>query len=280
MGESRDLAEFECALARLPDGYIEGVFVGRRWSATLRRSEDSRGPRRARRGRSPKLGPPNPSGVMKPAVEKFWDCETAERRPAAGSTLGNGHRRCARYAGFEFFQASGKAEIARLEDRGLDEHIARSREPAVADVTVGPMVKIVDPLDGRKAMAELREELVCPGGMAGNRRDCNLIEPHRSVDSNLASEPAQASEVVRTASVKERQAALCSREGTDSAMPGHRNRHEACFCLQRRYFLRMPAVDGMERIVEEIGASGRMIVSDPHIGMEARHEVALEAAIK
>ncbi|WP_311789319.1 hypothetical protein [Ferirhizobium litorale] len=42
MSESRDLAEFVCALARLPDGYMEGLFTGRRWSATVRRSEDSR----------------------------------------------------------------------------------------------------------------------------------------------------------------------------------------------------------------------------------------------
>lgn len=35
-------AEFEAALAALPDGYCEGLFDGRRWSATTRRSEDGK----------------------------------------------------------------------------------------------------------------------------------------------------------------------------------------------------------------------------------------------
>ncbi|WP_245507211.1 hypothetical protein [Ferranicluibacter rubi] len=33
---------FEQALARLPSGYIEGVFEGRPWGATIRRSIDHR----------------------------------------------------------------------------------------------------------------------------------------------------------------------------------------------------------------------------------------------
>lgn len=35
-------AEFEKALAELPEGYVSGVFQGRRWSATVRRSADGR----------------------------------------------------------------------------------------------------------------------------------------------------------------------------------------------------------------------------------------------
>lgn len=35
-------AEFEEALERLPEGYSEGVYDGRRYGVTIRRSEDSR----------------------------------------------------------------------------------------------------------------------------------------------------------------------------------------------------------------------------------------------
>lgn len=38
--DSNHLGEFEQALDRLPDGYMEGNFSGQRWSATIRRSED------------------------------------------------------------------------------------------------------------------------------------------------------------------------------------------------------------------------------------------------
>lgn len=34
--------EFAPALARLPDGAMEGVFQGRRWGATIQRSQDGR----------------------------------------------------------------------------------------------------------------------------------------------------------------------------------------------------------------------------------------------
>lgn len=34
--------DFEQALARLPDGTTEGDYQGRRWGATIRRSEDGR----------------------------------------------------------------------------------------------------------------------------------------------------------------------------------------------------------------------------------------------
>jgi hypothetical protein len=37
-----DLTDFELVLARLSDGYAEGDFDGRRWGATVRRSEDGR----------------------------------------------------------------------------------------------------------------------------------------------------------------------------------------------------------------------------------------------
>ncbi|ENN84698.1 hypothetical protein RHSP_83231 [Rhizobium freirei PRF 81] len=37
-----EFPEFEHALARLPDGYIEGRFQGRPWSATVKRSADGK----------------------------------------------------------------------------------------------------------------------------------------------------------------------------------------------------------------------------------------------
>ncbi|CAN7556285.1 MULTISPECIES: hypothetical protein [Ensifer] len=36
------LVKFEKALAELPEGYVHGIFQGRRWSATVRRSADWR----------------------------------------------------------------------------------------------------------------------------------------------------------------------------------------------------------------------------------------------
>ncbi|MGO6731241.1 hypothetical protein ACCT24_30355 [Rhizobium ruizarguesonis] len=35
-------ARFEDALAKLPDGYLEGYFGGRRWGVTVKRSEDGK----------------------------------------------------------------------------------------------------------------------------------------------------------------------------------------------------------------------------------------------
>lgn len=49
-------------------------------------------------------------------------------------------------AAFEFLEAAGEAEIARLERHGLGEHVAGDFKCAVADVAVGPMVKKVYPL--------------------------------------------------------------------------------------------------------------------------------------
>lgn len=34
--------DFETALARIPDGYVEGDFRGKRWGATTTRSDDGR----------------------------------------------------------------------------------------------------------------------------------------------------------------------------------------------------------------------------------------------
>ncbi|WP_198956853.1 hypothetical protein [Ensifer sp. 1H6] len=36
------LVKFEKALAELPEGYVHGIFQGRRWSATVRRSADGK----------------------------------------------------------------------------------------------------------------------------------------------------------------------------------------------------------------------------------------------
>lgn len=36
------LATFEDALAKLPDGYVDGYFGGRPWGVTVKRSEDSK----------------------------------------------------------------------------------------------------------------------------------------------------------------------------------------------------------------------------------------------
>ncbi|MGV1795103.1 hypothetical protein [Rhizobium sp. A37_96] len=42
MTSPQDLHEFRHALARLPDGYSEGHFNGRRWGVTVKRSADGR----------------------------------------------------------------------------------------------------------------------------------------------------------------------------------------------------------------------------------------------
>lgn len=42
MRSSPDLDEFQRSFARLRDGYSEGRFNGRRWSATVKRSADGR----------------------------------------------------------------------------------------------------------------------------------------------------------------------------------------------------------------------------------------------
>lgn len=39
---SEDLSSFQRALARFPDGYAEGTYLGRRWGATVKRSPDHR----------------------------------------------------------------------------------------------------------------------------------------------------------------------------------------------------------------------------------------------
>ncbi|MGR9298639.1 hypothetical protein ACU8L5_25550 (plasmid) [Rhizobium leguminosarum] len=38
----RSAATFEDALSKLPDGYIDGYFVGRSWGVTVKRSEDGK----------------------------------------------------------------------------------------------------------------------------------------------------------------------------------------------------------------------------------------------
>ena len=168
----------------------------------------------------------------------------------------------------EFLQAPSRPGIARLNGYCLDKHVARSRQFAIADVAVGPMIEEVGPLHGRKAIAEACVEPVGPGGMASHRGERNLVVSHGIANPDRASERLQTGQVVCAAGLDERPPARRSGEGPNGAVTSHVHWDEPRPLLQGGDPHRVLAIDSMERIMKDIGTAGRVRGRDLHVFMK------------
>ena len=173
----------------------------------------------------------------------------------------------ARETSVELREPAGEASIFRLTRHGVHKHGPSHRKIAVANVAVCPMIEEVSSLDWRKGRTEARMKSVGPDRMTGDRRHGDLIGSHRCLHAGNSGQGAQTLKIVLAAGLDQRQRALRTRERPNGAMAGHVNRHEVRPLLQRSYARRVPVVNGVERIEEEIGSASRVIRRDPHIGV-------------